>query len=428
MIHGKAEKIIDILLNPHWLLFSLSGLFFFFFALNRGGANVFIWAGAFFVMVHWKFGDVSVKNLSPYNWAVLGVCAGLILMSLVFSYETTYKDRLFRLVKMLVIVFTVDLAGRTAPSKPVFGLFGLLLALSVIWQTAARVVFQMPYGTWSNPHYLANFAILALPLLFYYFKAAPRPYRFLFPVLMILAIDPVLRNASRPAFVALVVSTVFVVTFFVRSRYRWIGLLAVAVFLVVLVVTNYAGFSDHLQELIVNLSEEERVHIWSYSTDMLRDNSPTAWFVGNGIGSSNEYLKEYALPDPSYKSFNFPHNFLIQVLFENGIIGSVLVIGGYAGLLTLFVKLSKTAVERSTRLFVNCMMAVFLNGLFFTGLTVGFYSKYTLYPLGFIIGIAFVLAENVVGGINTVTHREPIPNQLDGMDAKPLTDNETGGR
>jgi hypothetical protein len=41
-------------------------------------------------------------------------------------------------------------------------------------------------------------------------------------------------------------------------------------------------------------------------------------------------------------------------------------------------------------------MAAFLNSLVFSGLTVGFYSKYTLYPLGFITGIAFVLADKTL--------------------------------
>ncbi len=36
---------------------------------------------------------------------------------------------------------------------------------------------------------------------------------------------------------------------------------------------------------------------------------------------------------------------------------------------------------------------MFLNCLIFTSLTVGFYSKYTLYPMGFIIGTVFVLVK-----------------------------------
>ena len=250
MFVDKAEKIKNILLNPYWLVVSLSGLFFFFFALDRGGTNVFIWANAFFLLNHLIWGDFSLKTIPLFYWMALAVCTVLILMSLVFSYEITHKDRIFRLVKMLVIIFAILLMSRTVATKQAFGIFGALLVLSVTWQFAARTLFGMPYGTWSNPHYLANFAILSVPLVFYYFRTAPKPYKYIFLVLIVMDIDPVFRNASRPAFLALVVSTLFVITFFTRSRFRWIGLSAVCVSFILLAVTNYAGFFDKLKELI----------------------------------------------------------------------------------------------------------------------------------------------------------------------------------
>jgi O-antigen ligase len=394
----RSQFLKDLLLHPYWLVFSLSGIYFFFFALNRGGVNVFIWAGAFFVLTHLMWGDFSLKDLSPRCWVVVAVCALLILMSLIFSYEGTHEDRVFTLVKMLAIIFCMLLTGRTTASTTVFGVFGSLLALSVIWQFTAYIIFGMPYGTWSNPHYLANFAVLSLPLVFYYFRTVPIPYNILFLLLAVVDIDPVFRNGSRPAFLALMVSSLFVITFFVRSRYRWIGLLAVIGSLIFLSTTNYDGFFEKLNHLIVNLSNEERVTIWKYSWTMLQDNSPLAWFVGNGIGSTKDILQKYSTAYPLYKNINFPHNFFIQILFENGLIGSVLVFGGLAHLLYLFIKLAHTAVVPSVRLFVNCMMAAFLNCLIFTGLTVGFYSKYTLYPLAFIIGTLFVMLEKSRNG------------------------------
>jgi len=394
----RSQFLKDLLLHPYWLVFSLSGIYFFFFALNRGGTNVFIWAGAFFVLTHLMWGDFSLKDLSLRCWVVVAVCALLILMSLIFSYEGTHEDRVFTLVKMLAIIFCMLLTSRTTASTTAFGVFGSLLALSVIWQFTAYIIFGMPYGTWSNPHYLANFAVLSLPLVFYYFRTVPIPYNILFLLLAVVDIDPVFRNGSRPAFLALMVSSLFVITFFVRSRYRWIGLLAVIGSLILLSTTNYDGFFEKLDYLIVNLSNEERVTIWKYSWAMLRDNSPLAWFVGNGIGSTKDILQKYSTAYPLYKNINFPHNFFIQILFENGLIGSVIVFGGLAHLLYLFIKLARTAVDPSVHLFVNCMMAAFLNCLIFTGLTVGFYSKYTLYPLAFIIGTLFVMLEKSRNG------------------------------
>jgi len=409
-----------MLLNPYWLVLSLSGIFFFFFALNRGGTNVFIWASAFFLLTHLVLGEFSLKSIPACYWSALVVCAALIVISLVFAYDGTHKDRIFRLVKMLVIIFALHLTSRFVAAKTALKILGAMLVLSVTWQFTARVFFGTLYGTWPNPHYLANFAILSLPLIFYYFRTIPNPYKYFFLVLIFMDIDPVFENASRPAFLALVVSTLFVIIFFTRGRYRWISLLATGASIGLLGITNYAGFFDSLKELIATLSTEERVQIWGYSLEMLQDNSPLAWFIGNGIGSTYDILQKYAIPDSIYETFSFPHNFLIQILFENGIIGSVLVFGGQAFLLYLFIRLSNTADDASERLFINCMMAVFLNCLIFTGLTVGFYSKYTLYPLGFIIGIAFVLAENTLDYGFFKTRREPEPQGADSMNMRPL--------
>jgi hypothetical protein len=274
----------------------------------------------------------------------------------------------------------------------------VLLAVSIIWQFLARSLFGSPYGTWSSPHYLANFSILSLPLVFYYFRTAPKPWRYLFLLLLVIDIDPVFRNSSRPAFAALIFSTLFVIIFFTPRHHKLTGLGAIGAGLVGLAITNYAGFFDKAQELITTISNEERVHIWSYSLKMLQDSSPAAWIVGNGIGHSANVLPSYAIADPVYKELNFPHNFLIQLLYDSGIIGSVLVFGGLALLLCLLIKSARTATDDSSRLFINCMMAVFLNSLIFTCLTVGFYSKYTLYPLGFIIGTVLALADAVQNG------------------------------
>jgi O-antigen ligase len=394
-IHIHFHTIKDILLLPHWVVFSLVGVFFFFFALDRGGTNVFIWSSGMFLLIHLLNGDYRIGNIPLCLRVLFAVAAIMVMMSLVFSYDQTGLDRIDRIVKMLIIIFSIHFIGRTETAKHASALFGLVMTISIIWQFLARALFALPYGTWSNPHYLANVAVLTLPLVFYYFRTVPTPYNILFAMLAVVDIDPVFRNASRPAFLALVVSSLFVVIFFTRSRYRWIGLLTLCGSLILLTITNYAGFFEKLKELILNVSHEERVTIWKYSWTMLQDNSPLDWFVGNGIGSTLEILPKYATPDTIYKSFSFPHNFFLQILFENGLIGSVLVFGGLAYLLYLFIKLSNTEVDPSMRLFINCMMVSYLNCLIFTGLTVGFYSKYTLYPLAFIIGTLFVMMEKV---------------------------------
>lgn len=391
----KPGAICDTLLHPGWLLLSLAGIFVFFFVLNRGGVNVFFWIGGVFLLGHLVHGDYDIETIPTHHRVLLGICASLVLMSLAFSYAQTDVHRLFRIGQMLIIVFCIDVISRTDLRAHLYKLFGVILTVSIVCQFLTRSIFSLPYGTWSNPHYLASFAILTLPLVFYFFRTTPKPYHIMFLLLFVMDIEPVFRNASRPAFLALVVSTLFVITFLTRGRYRLIGLLTVCACFFLLAVTNYAGFFDKLKELAASLPNEERVQIWKSSLMMLRDNSPAAWLVGNGIGSSLDAMPKYAIPDPLYQSFSFQHNFLLQVLFENGLIGTILVFGGLAFLLYLLIGLSHRTIEHPRKLFINCITAVFLNCLIFTGLTVGFYSKYTLYPMGFIIGTVFVLAKEV---------------------------------
>ncbi|MFZ0612840.1 MAG: O-antigen ligase family protein [Desulfobacterales bacterium] len=391
----KSDAIRAFLLHPGWSLFSLAGVFIFFFVLNRGGVIVFFWTGGIFLLGHLVHGDYGLDTLSTHQRVLVGICASLVLMSLAFSYPQTDTHRLFRIGQMLIIVFCIEVISRTELLEHAYKLFGVVLTVSIVCQFLTRSLFALPYGTWSNPHYLANFAILTLPLVFYYFVTAPKPYNFIFLLLFAMDIEPVFRNASRPAFLALAVSTLFVITFLTRGRYRLIGLLAICASFFLVAVTNYAGFFDKLKELAASLPNEERVQIWKSSVMMLRDNSPAAWLVGNGIGSSLAVLPKYAIPDPLYQSFSFQHNFLLQVLFENGLIGTILVFGGLAFLLYILIRLSHRTKGFPRQLFINCITAVFLNCLIFTGLTVGVYSKYTLYPMGFIIGTVFVLAKEV---------------------------------
>ena len=193
MDRAKLDVIRQILLHPFWIILSLVGVFFFFFVLNRGGVIVFLWSGGVFLLVHLVFGDDSIKAIPLYHRLLLGICLSLVLMSLVFSYEQTDTHRLFRIAQMLVIVFCIDFISRTETARHAYSLVGTVLTVSILWQFIARGLFKLPYGTWSNPHYLANFAILTLPLVFYYFMTVSKPYKVLFLLLFVLDIDPVFK-------------------------------------------------------------------------------------------------------------------------------------------------------------------------------------------------------------------------------------------
>ncbi len=267
----KPGAIRSTLLHPGWLLLSLAGIFVFFFVLNRGGVNVFFWTGGVFLLGHMLHGDDDIETIPTHHRVLLGICASLVSISLAFSYAQTDVHRLFRIGQMLIIVFCIEVISRTDLSAHLYKLFGVVLTVSIVCQFLTRSIFSLPYGTWSNPHYLANFAILTLPLVFYYFRTAPKPYHIMFLLLFVMDIEPVFRNASRPAFLALVVGTLFVITFLTRGRNRLVRPAGGLHLLYLLVAAHeLRRIFRQTQELAAGLPNEERVQIWKSSVKCCR--------------------------------------------------------------------------------------------------------------------------------------------------------------
>ena len=103
-----------------------------------------------------------------------------------------------------------------------------------------------------------------------------------------------------------------------------------------------------------------------------------AWIVGNGIGGARSVLPQHT-PDPSLKIYIFSHNYLLEICYENGIIGVISVFGGIAWLLIYAIKAAKQKDNKNIRILINCMVVAFISWLIHTGLTFPFYSKYSLY-------------------------------------------------
>ncbi|MGA9262666.1 MAG: hypothetical protein WBV95_11890, partial [Desulfobacterales bacterium] len=74
----RSHTIKAVLLQPHWVVFSLVGVFFFFFALDRGGTNVFIWSSGVFLLIHTVNGGYRIGNI-PLNLRVLSAVAAILV-------------------------------------------------------------------------------------------------------------------------------------------------------------------------------------------------------------------------------------------------------------------------------------------------------------------------------------------------------------
>ena len=391
MSRVKLETIKKILTSEYWLIAALSGIFFFFFALNRGGVEVCIKITGFFLIINVLVGDYQIKKIHFGYLLTAGICTYLLLASLLVPFSQ--PRHMVILVKMLSIIFAIHCLSRKEIDDRITPLLGAVLALSVCWQFAARCLCNMPFGTYANPHYLASFALLSLPLIVYFFRVNTGWYRFIFVPVGILDADLFLQIGSRPACLAITCGALFVVIFLAKRQHKRLGTMLILSVLAVLCATQYADIVSKIIDLILTLSTEERLQFWADAWKMLKDNTLMAWIAGNGIGSVRVFFPKYSVPE--YSMFVFPHNYFLEILYENGIIGAVLVFGGLGFLFFEVIKRTKETGNKKRRILLKCMIVTFVCWFIHCGLTFPFYSKYSLYPFAFILGVLLVLVDKM---------------------------------
>jgi O-antigen ligase len=383
----KFETIKVLLTSQYWLIFTLSGAFFAFFALNRGGIVFFIKIACVFLILNALFGEYKLKRIPIFYWITSAICAYLLLASVLLYPQQSHFRWMRELVIMLGVVFAIQCLSqkKIAGWTPEF--FSAILSLTVCWQFVARYLFHMPHGTFTNIHYLATFAVLVLPIIYYFFWVTTSWHKFLFALIAIMDADLLLQTGSRPAFLGIIVGTFFVFIFLVKGRYKWFGMIFICFILVALYLTDYGNFASRIQDLIVNLAEEERIQLWTKAFNKIKENSLCAWVFGHGIGwSPINYTKGSTFNVTLVSS----HSFFLEIVYLNGLIGFVLIFGGLALLFASIVNAAKQNQNRKIGLLLKCLIIVFLSWLIHCGLTFPFYSKYSLYPLAFILGTILV--------------------------------------
>ena len=364
-----------------------------------------IWLTGLLFFTHMKYGNYQIRAIPRYYLIAIIIFGCILLSSTLFSFNHTDTHRMHRVLKMLIILLAIHCLSKQDVHKEIDVVFMTLLILLISFQFVIRVILGRPYGTYSNLHYLAELACLTLPFFFYYCWTVPKTYKVLFIAIGILNLDILLRTLSRPGIIALAASVLFAILFLAQGRYRSIKLLIFFFATVALYLTNYADLSVYIKELIVNIASEPRVNLWTDTWKMLQHNSWRAWIIGNGIGSFPDFFPKYSISENAYLSF--PHNHILQIFFDNGLIGVIAVLAWQIYLLYLLIKSSYKTTDLRLRLFINCVAVTYMTWAIFTSLTVGFYSVFSLYPFAFLSGIILTLAERVLNGVRYAFTSKP---------------------
>ncbi len=389
MTRTKSEALKAAITSEYWLILALSGVFFTYFALDGGGTGMFIKLSFFLLIVNVLFGDYKIKKIPMFYFVVLAICAYLILGSLMVAPAQSHVRWIKNLFRMLIIIFSIHCLYQKDINYRISMLFLGILCLSVCWQFAALYFFKMPYGTFSNPHYLSSFAVLTLPVIVASIFFLTGRYKLILIPIFFMDVGLLLQAGSRPAIIGIAFGTLFIIIFLTRGRYKWIGMTLIFLFFGILCITGYANIAPRIEELIVNLTKEERVQFWTQAWNTLTDNSLMDWIFGHGIG----WFPVHFTQDSTSQVFPFvfPHLYFLEILYLNGILGLVLIFGGLALLFVSAVNDSKQTHNKETLILLKSLIVAFLSWLIHCGLTVPFYSKPSLYPLAFILGLMLIL-------------------------------------
>jgi O-antigen ligase len=205
-----------------------------------------------------------------------------------------------------------------------------------------------------------------------------------------------LESSSRIAWLAFFSSIFLTSLIFFKLKQILIGIL---VFIIIFcLAVAFSGFSDagnRILEFFAQWRTEERVALWSDTLRLLSENSLQDWIFGHGIGSFRYHFEIFTNTSEASTSIYhvFPHNVFFQIIFENGLIGFSIIFGGIAWLLLSLWRGYSRLQNKNDRNLLIVTSALFWINLVYCGLTQSFYSKFSLYPLSLICGIAFVMLE-----------------------------------
>ena len=383
----SANHFLRMGLDPRWLGAALSALVFFQFALDGGGSETAIWVAGLFLVLQMAYGHCGIRRLPKRLLAVAGMALLILVVSWVFSCEITDTHRSLRFLKFVIVVFSVYCLGRMTPADGLVRMGAAVIALVILWQLAVRHLGASPYGSFERPHYLAYFALLLVPPLILLSLSLKPPYRYALLFLLLPTADLILNDLSRPVIPVLsLAAAAGVVLFFVAAAWRrwaailWLGLASVVV---CYLAPKVVDFFVH----------DERATIWQDTLRMIAQGDWGSWLVGEGLGSFPEHFPDFSVQEFAYLSL--PHNHFFEVFYESGGVALVAVVFALGYVAIQSAQLAWAVDTRPLRGLALCNLAMLVIWFLFSFFVFSVYSSYNLYPLAFIVGIHFLLAETV---------------------------------
>lgn len=256
-------------------------------------------------------------SLNPYRTQIASF--HYLALLIFFAAFLTYLNSASRL---RLFVYVVTIFGFA------FAFFAILqsvLSPTKIYGIYERA-FAQPFGSFVNRHNFAAYMemTICLPLGLLFGGAIRRDKRLLYITAIGLMGVALLLSGSRGGLVAFLSAVFFLVIITTKSKsYGQIGLrigLVVLLLAVIIGGTIFVGGETSLSRVAETAASDNittnRLHIWSVTLDVIKDNFP----LGTGIGA-------YGVAYTKFDTFNGverveqAHNDYLQVLSDMGIVG-----------------------------------------------------------------------------------------------------------
>ena len=357
-------------------------------------------AGSIFIF-NVLIGNYRLKQLTQGHVIFFAIFMLLLVIHFLVPDATVHRRsvRYFLAFPWLIMtIHCLSIRRSTAEHKLPEFLYVSAVILAVLIQFIAYQFFSTneSWGMYGNFHHFGYFASLTIPLLWYFLSLSKGWIRLFLALTILVDMYLLLESSSRIAWLAFFSSTFLTLLIFFKPRQILISVVLLIV--ISCLAAAFSGFSDAANRILDFFAQwrtEERVALWIDTLRLLSKNSLQDWIFGHGIGSFRYHFEIFTNTSAASTSIYhvFPHNVFFQIIFENGLIGFSIIIGGIAWVLLSLWRGYSRLRDKNDRNLLIVTFALFWINLVYCGLTQSFYSKFSLYPLSLICGIAFVLLE-----------------------------------
>lgn len=393
MLKSKAISIIDNMILGCLIVYSLTFLI-------PMPINLLVTA---FVLGLVKLFFVRPKiEIHSKHFYFLGLFIVCTMISVIFNENASFSEYRSYYISPLVAILLIFLFELTKKKALIL----ITLASTVFFINGIYVIYQFyiegnvgrPVGFADGYMLLCGMNLLILPIIFTLSLSKKNIHKYLrwfFFLTIFINIPAIIFENTRIAWLALFFVFIISICYSIKEKIKKVFMI---IFLIIYSLCCFQVSPSSVQRFETMSSTEykiqsnyERILMWQSATNMFLDHP----LIGVGIGNyHDEYINKYRSPLSREDQWH-PHNVLLSMLSQTGIIGGLSYIILFTYLYYKSISDYKKTRNYITLAYISALTAFCINGLTDCNF-VGHNLKEITYMFYFITGIYLILNKYVI--------------------------------